>query len=375
MPSIGRFLDILEAVSRKDWEAIEGIVKKVAQEERKKKHHQAAHQIEQALDVVMSTAQLSDTIGTVASPLSAASKPPSLLHEVDVSETLRPLLNKGVDSTISEFIGEWKREQELIKKGIEPRKTVLFYGPPGCGKTHLASFIAQQLKMRLYLVRFDSLISSYLGETASNLKIVFEFISSNRCVLLLDELDAIGKLRDDKNELGELKRVVISLLQNLDIGNGRSILISATNHPHMLDPAIWRRFELIIEMTPPSSKARIGIIESNLSTKIPKEIVEDLIQSTEGLTGSDLTQICKNAKRRHLLQGDDSFLPHIFISILDILNRTSGNESDKKLDSQKLIAALALKKIDSKKFSFKTLEGISGIPHSTLHNKSANSMS
>lgn len=372
MPSVGRFLDILEAVSRKDWGAIEGIVRMVAKEERKKKHYQAAHQIEEALDVVMSTSQLSDTIGTVASPLMPSSNAPALLHEVDVAELQRPLLEASTESSVVEFLGEWKREQELLGKGIEPRKTVLFYGPPGCGKTHLASYIAQQLKMKLFLVRFDSLISSYLGETAANLKSVFEFVKSNRCVLLLDELDAIGKLRDDKNELGELKRVVISLLQNLDIGNGRSILISATNHPHMLDPAIWRRFELIIEMTLPNAHSRIGILESNISMNIPREITSDLIEATEGLTGSDLAQICKNAKRKHLLQGDSNLFPHLFIAILDNLNRATSGEVNKKSDNQRLVAALALKKIDAKRFSFKTLEGISGIPHSTLHSKAAN---
>ena len=285
MPAIGCFLEILEAVSRKDWEAIEGIVRKVAQGERKKKHYQAAHQIEEALDVVMSTAQLSDTIGTVASPINSTANPPNLLLEMDLTALKKPLLSSKIEQSIIEFIGEWKREQELVRRGIEPRKTVLFYGPPGCGKTLLASYVAQQLQMKMFLVRFDTLISSYLGETAANLKSVFDFVNSNRCVLLLDELDAIGKLRDDRNELGELKRVVISLLQNIDIGNGRSILIGATNHPHMLDPAIWRRFEFIVELNPPSESSRIKLIESYLSLKIPEDFYRGLTEATEGLTG------------------------------------------------------------------------------------------
>lgn len=341
MPAVGRFLDILEAVSRKDWVAIEKIIRVVAKEERKKKHYQVAHRLERALEVVASTSQLSDTIGTFSSPIiEPHANPPELLHTVDLTTVCHPVIDIATESLILEFVGEWKREVELRSKGVEPRRSVLLYGPPGCGKTLLASYIAKTLSMPLYLVRFDGLISSYLGETASNLKSVFQFFSSNRCVLLLDELDAIGKLRDDKNELGELKRVVISLLQNLDISNNRSILISATNHPHILDHAIWRRFEFILEIKAPTEEARLAIVERNISNQIPADLQEKFILATEGFTGSDLVQICKDSKRKYLLSDGSDILQFIFLSIMDRLNQIPSEKTKRKADEKKVNVAL-----------------------------------
>ena len=369
MLSLGRFLDIMDAISRRDWSAIEKAGKAAAADARKRKHYQVAHQIDMALEVALSKGDFEDSVGTISSPIEPLnSEIPPLLFEINHSNITTPILSKDTMGLIEDLLGEWKFEERLKSKGITPRNTILVYGPPGCGKTHLASFIAKSLQLRLFVIRFDSLISSYLGETGSNIKKVFEFVLTNRCALFIDEMDAIAKKRDDQNELGELKRIVITLLQNLDTRKNRSILIAATNHPHMLDPAIWRRFEFVLELLPPKSGDRVDLFSFYLGQKIPDYIEEYLISSTNGLTGSDILQICNNAKRKFFINNHTNLFLDLNLSILDYLKRVPSNSS-KKIDERKLIAALSIKILDEKAFSFHELESLSGIPHSTLHNK------
>ncbi|MDX1901853.1 MAG: ATP-binding protein [Gammaproteobacteria bacterium] len=364
---------MIEAISRRDWSAIEKIGKAAASDEREKKHYQAAHKISEALEVALSRTGIEDSIGTVASPLSPlAGDIPSLLHEFKTDDKPSPILSQEVLNSVDELIGEWRHEERLKAKGISPRRTILLHGLPGCGKSHLASHIAKTLNLRLFVIRFDNLISSYLGETGANIRKVFDFVMNNRCALFIDELDAIAKQRDDRNELGELKRVVITLLQNLDISAGKSILLAGTNHAHMLDSAIWRRFEIILELLPPKRKERIAIFTLYLDEEIPSNIHDALAQASEGLTGSDIFQICNNAKRKTLIDDSKSILTHLCFSILEHLDRSASNPSEKKTDERKIIATLTLKLLNDKLFSFQDLESLCGIPKSTLHLKYSN---
>ena len=128
---------------------------------------------------------------------------------------------------------------------------MLLYGPPGCGKSRLARYTARKLGLELYVARLDGLISSYLGSTSKNIRALFEFASRTPCVLFLDEFDAIAKLRGDTQELGELKRVVNSFIQNLDTLGTQSVVLAATNHEVLLDAAVWRRFSYRLELSYP----------------------------------------------------------------------------------------------------------------------------
>ena len=141
---------------------------------------------------------------------------------------------------VQNFIKYIKSNDLLLEKGVEFIPSLLLYGLPGCGKSELAKYIASELELPLVTARLDSLISSYLGSTSKNLRELFNYANSRPCILFLDEFDAIAKLRDDQNELGELKRIVVSLLQNIDMLDKQTILLAATNHQHLLDPAIWR---------------------------------------------------------------------------------------------------------------------------------------
>lgn len=150
------------------------------------------------------------------------------------------------------LVDEYGKWEELDRHGVPRRQRLLLYGPPGCGKTSAAEAIANEIGLPLVIVRIDSVVSSYLGETASNLHRVFDFVREGSWVLLFDEFDALGKARDDPGEHGEVKRVVTAFLQMLDAFRGSSLLLAATNHQQLLDPALWRRFDEVLEFGLPT---------------------------------------------------------------------------------------------------------------------------
>jgi MoxR-like ATPase len=372
MPAIGHFLALFEAVSRRDWKAVHQIGAVVAEEERKKKHYSAAHRLLEALEVATSGSGF-DLVGDIASAQSAlTTTPPELLHYEALDGIDEPILSSALKRNVTEFLSEWKSEKRLVEVGLKPRQTLLLYGPPGCGKSHLARYVARALEMRLFTVRFDSLISSFLGETGGNLRKIFEFVSLNRCVLFIDEIDAIAKLRDDKNELGELKRIVISLLQNLDLTKTQSLLIAATNHPHMLDPALWRRFQLVWELNTPPDSARELLIERYLKESLPKKLVKLIIDVSDGMTGSDLSTIGLSTLRKRLLSDSLDLSEALILSFIEHLKRHEGMNAVGRNDAKLLRLVLELRKSYGK-YSYKELEILSGIPSSTLHSKASNS--
>ena len=208
------------------------------------------------------------------------------------------VLDKATSSRIEEFISFVKNADELEAHGVGLSPSLITYGPPGTGKTQLARHIAGRLAMPIVTARADTLISSFLGSTSKNLRTLFDHVSRRHCVLLLDEIDAFAKLRDDQQELGELKRVVVSLLQNLDAMNHQTVLIAATNHEHLLDPAIWRRFTFRIPLALPRPAERRAILELFLTPVYMKGIdIDCIIQITENMSGSDLRTIAFDSIR------------------------------------------------------------------------------
>ncbi|MEO1140509.1 MAG: ATP-binding protein, partial [Pseudomonadota bacterium] len=172
-----------------------------------------------------------------------------------------PLFNATVSQATESIVGEWRNLEALSTVDIIPSKTCLIYGEPGTGKTRLALWVAHELQLPVVLVRLDGLVSSFLGTTARNIGNLFTFANRHRCILLLDEFDAIAKVRDDPQEVGEIKRVVNTLLQNLDGRQSIGLTIGITNHPNLLDPAVWRRFEIQLEIPKPDFQVRKAIAE------------------------------------------------------------------------------------------------------------------
>ena len=153
---------------------------------------------------------------------------------------------------ITELSAEWKHRAELRAQGIARRWRLLFHGPSGCGKSATAAALGQCVGLPVYLVRFDALIGSYLGQTALRLREVFRFAAENPCVLLFDEVDALAKRRGTPMEVGEIDRVVIAFMQELEHASPEGFIIATCNLPRSLDDALWRRFDLAVEFPKPS---------------------------------------------------------------------------------------------------------------------------
>lgn len=235
--------------------------------------------------------------------------------------------------TISQFIEDAQHISLLTEKGVSARLGLLLFGPPGTGKTLLAGHIAASLRRPIYIARLDALISSRLGETAKNIRGIFEFVPARNAVLFLDEMDAIAKLRDDRHELGELKRVVNTVLQGLDSLTDDVVTIAATNHPHLLDPAIWRRFPYKVELGVPDEDVRADMWSHFLfqGDEARQADARLLAQVSNGLSGADIENIALAARRRAILSHRDVDLAHILLAA-----GTSRTGSPRLLDGQEL---------------------------------------
>ena len=225
------------------------------------------------------------------------------------------ILSQEVRSILDHLIDENRRSEILRSHGMRPANKILFCGPPGCGKTVASEMIAKALYRPLALVRFDAVVSSFLGETAANLRKVFDFARSRPLVILFDEFDAIGKYRTDESEHGELKRVVNSFLQMMDSFRGESLLIAATNHQGLLDSALWRRFDEIVFFGLPTREMISSLIFQNLRQIgiSPTVSVDQTAKLLVGMAHADIERICVDAIKTSILEG----IPQVDAKVLD----------------------------------------------------------
>lgn len=279
----------------------------VIQEERQKQHHLLANDLERILhgDVRPNhpfRVGLNDRVPFNQErdlPLMVVKEPIHRLDEVALSPRGR--------QCIDDLIEEHHRFDVLRSYGLRPADRVLFCGPPGCGKTLTAEAIASELDRPLALIRLDSVVSSYLGETASNLRKVFDFIESVPVIALFDEFDALGKERSDSSDHGELKRVVNAVLQMLDSYQGKSIIIAATNHELILDSAIWRRFEEVLYFNLPSRDVLIQLLTIKLrGVRREFDITDDYILGLfDQMSHADIERVLRRAIKEMIMKGQE----------------------------------------------------------------------
>ena len=268
------------------------------------------------------------------------------------------ILSRRNADKLESFILSYKNADKLNNLGIGFSNTLLLYGPPGCGKTKCAYLIAKKLNLPLVIARIDSLISSYLGTTAKNIRNLFDFAQRMPCVLFLDEFDAIAKARDDNNELGELKRVVNSLLQNVDSMSSDSLLLAATNHQQLLDSAVWRRFDYKLEIELPDKEAickMIYLFTNGMGNFNEKDIIE-LSTLFYGLSGAEIEELLTKSIRNSIIYNSHFDKLNIYEEFFSFKNVLPTNCTDSRKILQ--IKAKYLRKCNEKIFSLQVIADI-----------------
>ncbi|WP_243227430.1 AAA family ATPase [Microbacterium sp. CIAB417] len=299
--------DVVRAFQARDELAFRRAVNEIIEEEEARHHFAIARDL-RALLAVGGGARQPDSLFTLPPAPKSRDNEWDLIDvripELDLSDLV---LEPSVASTLDEVAGEVAHWEELTSAGVPKRQKLLFTGPAGTGKTSAAEGLATMLGWPLGLVSVDTVVSSYLGETATNLRRVFEFARDHRLVLVFDEFDALGRMRDDSSEHGEMKRVVSSFLQFLDHYSGPSILIAITNYPGLLDFALWRRFDEVAEFKRPSVHAIRRLLRLRARAMRVKPFATDEVASAlRGLPHAAVERFVYDVRREQILRGEVS---------------------------------------------------------------------
>lgn len=230
--------------------------------------------------------------------------------EYPVELDVEPIWGEQVRSDLEQIVIEREMETKLADADLHPTKSALFVGPPGVGKTLAARWIAKKLNRPLIVLDLSAVMSSFLGRTGNNIRNVLDYAKGLNCILLLDEFDAIAKRRDDAVEIGELKRLVTVLLQEIDEWPASGLLLAATNHPGLLDPAVWRRFELIIEFPMPSEPETRKAVELFLGEGVDeKSWTGILTRAFSEASYAEIRRDLTRARRNAVVHGQSPLVP------------------------------------------------------------------
>lgn len=298
-------VNLVRAGTQGDQNLFRSTVEAIAAEERAKQHNQLADRLEANLRAAVARPKSNEVVRSFDGGHGG------LLYEIEARRTQDSIfLPDEVRQGIVELIEEQQRCDLLRSHGLEPRHRLLLSGPPGNGKTTLAEAIACELMVPLFVVRYEAVIGSFLGETSSRLKRLFDFVRTHQCVLFFDEFDTLGKERGDTHETGEIKRVVSSLLLQIDALPSHVVVVTATNHAELLDRAVWRRFQLRLSLPGPTLEQKtqwFARFQERLGTSLglsPKTLATRLPVSSF----SDLEEFCQDVYRRYVLALPDNNL-------------------------------------------------------------------
>lgn len=293
-------VSLVRAGASGDREMLRSTAEALVADERAKKHFIVADRLQRALSAVPVTPPAL----TASSPhLPAANGREAILEvtaRLQIDDLLLPLPAR---ESGRQLIEEHQRADVLRASGYEPRHRVLLSGPPGNGKTSFAELIAEGLGLPFYVVRYDALIGSYLGETNARLRKLFDYVRTTPSVLFFDEFDAIGKERGDTHETGEIKRVVSFLLMQLDQLPSYVIVVAATNHGELLDRAVWRRFQMRLSMPSPTKGDLAVFVDRIISDwpQAPKLSASRIASKLGNISYAEALDFCQNIRRRQIL--------------------------------------------------------------------------
>lgn len=251
--------------------------------------------------------KLATLLSTESGTRGASSTPPpvdsdnrrQLLRETrNVVLETEPIWPPKTKDSLGQIVRERQAASRLIQAGLDPIKAVLFKGPPGVGKTLAAHWLGRELGLPVLTLDLATVMSSLLGKTGSNIKSVIDYARGFPCVLLLDEFDSVAKKRDDDRDVGELKRLVTVLLQSIDEWPSTSLLVAATNHPEILDPAVWRRFDVVMDFDRTTEESAYSVLASE---GVSHAVARELAKPLAGLSYADLRKLTATAKKSSIL--------------------------------------------------------------------------
>lgn len=300
---LDRLKSLFQAFKRHDEAAFMSVAESIIFEELAANHHGSASELKQALGLQNGSTRLGVTGQLSSLPKDRRQGEDLLFLDESSVSAERLFLNRDTCSKIHRVLDEQRHRSLLAKYGYGPKSKLLFWGPPGCGKSLTARYLAAELGLPLAVLRISSVISSFVGDTATHIQKVFSRAAQTPMVLLLDEVDAIGKNRDDPNDVGELKRVVNGLLQAVDtFKSGNSLMVAASNHQHLLDPALWRRFDDVVQFPLPDEDSRLRFMQALLNGVQTDGPIAPISARMKGLSYAEIERVCIEAVKTMILE-------------------------------------------------------------------------
>ena len=278
MPTTRTLAELFRALAAEDVGTATAVAARICTGEEQKGHRSAARLLRGALRANGSVAP-SEPVGAPGAAHVLSTALVRLPTDVCLEDVV---LTSSARSELEDTVVEWKHRDRLYQRGIAPRSKLFFHGPPGCGKSFTARALGKELGVPVYVVRFDAVIGAFLGQTAMHLRQLFHFAETIPCVLLLDELDALGKRRGSPLDVGELDRIVIALMQELEHSKPAGLIVGTSNMAKHLDDALWRRFDLTLLFKAPAKKVLSAFakrVASEKRIKLPARVVRQAMQA------------------------------------------------------------------------------------------------